>query len=246
MIFRTYGNNTLPSLMLIHGMANTAELCYGRIVPYLDQYHVILCELDGHSEQETGLFLSIADSCEKIERYVAQNLNGRLFGLLGFSLGGTIAVELMTRQRIRIEKAILDAAFCVKMGALAPIFTKAFCWAIGRIKTGKTIPAFLIESVMGKGNSGIVDTLWRGIDLRSVRNVCREVYGYEVGSGLTCYPGEVAFWHGSNEFYPPKTAALLQKSLPQMTVEAFAGMGHGQFLNEQPEEYAVRMKLSLC
>ncbi len=242
MRFTTHGDPTFPSLMLIHGMANTAQLCYGRLLPHLENYHVILCELDGHTDQEQGLFQSIQDSCEKIEQYVVQNLKGSLFGLTGFSLGGTIAVELMTRNRIKIEKVILDAAFCVKMGVLAPVFTKAFCWAIGRIKASKTIPAFLVESIMGKGNSGILDTFYRNVEIPSIKNVCRDVYGYEVSSALSGFGGEVTFWYGSNEHYPKKTAELLCRHLPEMTVEVFDEMGHGQFLNEHPEMYAAKLK----
>lgn len=242
MIFDTYGNKTLPSLMLIHGMANTAQSCYGRIVPLLDEYHVILCEVDGHTDKEAGLFISLEDCCEKIEKYVAQNLEGKLYGLSGFSMGATIAVELMARNKIQIEKAILDAAFCVKMGLLTPIYTSAFCWAINKIKSGKPIPPILIENVMGKGNLGIVNTFYKNIEIQSIKNVCRDIYRYEISGKISDFSGEVTFWHGSNESYPEKTAKLLKSYLPQMQVEVFEEMGHGQFLNEHPEEYACKMK----
>lgn len=242
MIFDTYGNETLPSLMLIHGMANTAQLCYGRIVPYLDKYHVILCEVDGHTEKEEGLFISIEDCCEKIEKYVTRNLGGKVYGLSGFSMGGTIAVELMARNNIEIDKVILDAAFCVKMGMLTPIYTNAFCWALNKIKSGKSIPAVIIESVMGKGNLGIVNTFYKNIEIQSIRNACRDVYRYEILDEISNFRGEVVFWHGSNEPYPRKTVKLLKRYLPQMQVEVFEDMGHGQFLNEHPEKYADKMK----
>ena len=242
MIFTTYGDKTLPSLMLIHGMANTAQSCYGKIVPYLDEYHVILCEVDGHTDKEKGLFISIEDSCEKIDRYVAENLDGTLFCLSGFSMGATLAVELMSRNKMKVSKVILDAAFCVKMGALAPIYTHAFCWAINRIKSGKTIPTMMIESVMGKGNSGIVDTFYKNIEIKSIKHICRDIYGYEISGEISEFGGEVVFWYGSNETYPEKTVRLLKRHLPQMQVEVFDGMGHGQFLNEQPEEYAAKIK----
>jgi hypothetical protein len=77
MVFDQYGDSTLPALLLIHGMANTAQLCYGRVLPYLDGYQVILCELDGHTDRQPGLFSSIADQCEQIERYVAAHLGGQ-------------------------------------------------------------------------------------------------------------------------------------------------------------------------
>ena len=59
----------------------------------------------------------------------------------------------------------------------------------------------MIESVMGKGNRGIVEANFNG---------------------------EVTFWYGSNEHYPKKTAELLKRHLPQMQVEVFEGMGHEQ------------------
>jgi pimeloyl-ACP methyl ester carboxylesterase len=241
-VFDTYGNSALPALLLIHGMANTAQSCYGRVIPHLDGYHVILCQLDGHTDEEDGLFVSIEDCCEKIERYVSKHLGGKLYGLSGFSMGATIAVELMARGRISIEKVILDAAWCVKLGVLTPIYTSIFCWAMGRIKAGKTIPDFLIESSMGKGNAGIVDTFYKNIDLQSIRNACRDVYGYQISDELSAFQGQVVFWHGSSEPYPRKTAKLLKQYLPQMQVEVFPGLGHGQFLRQQPEAYARKLK----
>lgn len=242
MVFSIYGDETLPPLMLIHGMANTAQSCYGRIVPYLNEYCVILCEVDGHTDKETGLFISIEDCCEKIEKYAARKFEGKVYGLSGFSMGATIAVELMARNNIRIEKVILDAAFCVKMGVLTPIYTGIFCWALGRIKSGKSIPAVMIESVMGKGNSGIVDTFYKNVEIQSIRNACRDIYSYEISGKIADFGGEAVFWYGSNEHYPAITAGLLKRYLPEMEVNVFEGMGHGQLLNEHPREYSRKMK----
>lgn len=241
MVFRTYGDKSLPPLMLIHGMANDANLCYGNVIPGLADFCVILCELDGHSAEETGLFCSIDDCCEKIEAYVAENWNGHLYGLSGFSMGATIAVELLARRRMEIEKVVLDGAWCVKLGPLAPIYTHIFCWALKQIKAGKRLPDFLIESSMGKGNAGIAGTFYKDVELQSIRNACRDVYGYELSSDVSAFRGKVAFWHGSKEPYPRKSAKLLQKYLPQMQVEVFQGLGHGQFLNAHPAEYAQKL-----
>jgi pimeloyl-ACP methyl ester carboxylesterase len=157
-------------------------------------------------------------------------------------MGATIAVELMARRRILIEKVLLDAAWCVPLGPLAPIYTKLFCWALGRIQTGKPLPVPLIECAMGKGNAGIVSTFYPNIALSSIRNACRDVYGYQIPAGLAEFHGQVLFWHGSREPYPRKTAALLKRSLPQMQVEVFPGLGHGQLLRQQPEKYANKLK----
>ena len=92
MRFLTHGDKTKKSLMLIHGMANTSDL-FDPLLDYLHDYYVIVCELDGHSRHEQSVFRSVTDSCRKIEQYVHDELGGKLYGLLGFSLGGTIAAE---------------------------------------------------------------------------------------------------------------------------------------------------------
>jgi hypothetical protein len=95
---------------------------------------------------------------------------------------------------------------------------------------------------MGKGNAGIIKTFYKNVELQSIRNACRDVYGYEISGEVSNFGGKVAFWHGSSEPYPRKSVKLLKKYLPQMQVEVFQGLGHGQLLNEHPDEYLKRLK----
>ena len=103
MRFIEHGNTEHRSLMLIHGMANTADY-FDPLLPYLKDYHVVVCELDGHSASKQGAFISITEESRNIEEYVGEKLDGRLYGLLGFSLGATICVELLSRGRIEVER----------------------------------------------------------------------------------------------------------------------------------------------
>ena len=156
MRFLTHGDKENRPLMLIHGMANTSDL-FDPLLPYLKDYYVIVCELDGHSRNESGDFVSVKDAAQKIEKYVNDNLNGRLYGLLGFSLGGTIATEVIGRGNIEVARTILDAAFVIKMGVMTYPFKWIFQGSIWSIKKNIHVPKALVESIMGKGNSGIVD-----------------------------------------------------------------------------------------
>ncbi|MBR4780946.1 MAG: alpha/beta hydrolase [Lachnospiraceae bacterium] len=240
MRFLTYGDKEKRTLMLIHGMANTSDL-FDPLLPYLRDYYVIVCELDGHSPNEQGDFVSVIDAAQKIEKYVKDNLNGRLYGLLGFSLGGTIATELISRGNIEVARTVLDAAFVVKMGILTYPFKWLFQGSIWSMKKNIHVPKPLVESIMGKGNSGIADTLYRGISLKSVGNAALSCYTYTVKEGIRDYHNPVVFWHGENEPYPVKSAKLLKKYLPQMKKRVFKGMGHGQMLHEHTEAYAKRL-----
>ena len=240
MRFVTHGDQGNRSLMLIHGMANSSDL-FDEILPYLRDYYVIVCELDGHSRTENRTFISISDSCRKIEQYVRKNMNGELYGLLGFSLGGSIATELISRRKIQVDKTILDAAFTVKMGLMTIPFKWMFQIAIWCVKKNIPLPKPLIESMMGKGNSGILDTLYKGVSLMSVGNACMACYTYTIKENLREYKNPVVFWHGENEPYPAKSARLLKAYLPQLKKRVYKGMGHGQMLHEYPAVYAKRM-----
>ncbi|MCR5234266.1 MAG: alpha/beta hydrolase [Lachnospiraceae bacterium] len=241
MRFLKHGDNEKKSLLLIHGMANTSDL-FDPLLPYLMDYYVIVCELDGHSQDEVGDFISVSDATQKIERYVKDNLDGRLYGLLGFSLGGTIATELISRGKIEVDRTVLDAAFVIKMGIMTYPFKLLFQGSIWSIKKDIHVPKPLVESIMGKGNSGIVDTLYKGVSLKSVGNAALSCYTYTIKDGISDYHNPVVFWHGENEPYPAKSARLLKKYLPQMKKRVFKGMGHGQMLHEHTRIYAERLK----
>ena len=49
---------------------------------------------------KSPFFRSLDDECEQIEAHVSENHQGRIHGMVGLSLGGTIAVSLLSRGRM--------------------------------------------------------------------------------------------------------------------------------------------------
>lgn len=78
-----------------------------------------------------------------------------------------------------------------------------FCKAIKRIQSGKAIPKFMMDAVMGKDNNSITEMLYPNITSITIKNACEFVYRYNV----------LLFWRGSNEQYPKKSVTLLKKYL---------------------------------
>ena len=229
----------LPTLLFIPGLSATAESCYGKVGRYLqDQWHVVLCELDGHYAGSPA-FTSIDAECEQIEAYVWENHGGKIHGMIGLSLGGTMAVSILSRGNIQIERTVLDAAFCVDMGMLRGLYGRFFPKGVASVRDGKHVPGFLIDLFMGKGNRSMVEMIYPGITVETCRNACRDVYSYRISDQLRGTSSKVEFWRGSQEVYPKKGAALLKTCLPAMTERVFPRMGHCQFLHEHPKEYAA-------
>lgn len=232
------GSEADPVLLFIHGLSGTAESCYGIVARILkNNRHIVLCELDGHYDGSRP-FSGITDACEQIEGYVLEHFQGKLHGLIGLSLGGTIAVSLLGRRNIHPQKTVLDAAYCVDMGLFKGFYTWSFPFGVARVRDGKPVPGFVIDMFLGKGNRSLADMLYPGITIETCRNACRDVYSYRIPEGLRNTSSAVEFWRDSNEFYPEKSAELLRKYLPDLKERVFPNMGHCQFLHEHPEEYA--------
>jgi len=238
MRFLTFGPKDGKTLLLIHGMASTAVLCYEPILGYLKDYRVILCEVDGHTDAESTDMISVQDSCDKIETYVQEKLGGELYALSGFSMGGTMAVELIGRGNIKVERTHLDAAFTVKMGILKEPYKFAFSRGIGWMQKGRHIPKFLMDSMMGKDNNSVSEILYQNVSRQTLLNACESIYTYSIPEKLKNYRNPVMFWMGEHEPYPKKSAKLLKPYLSQLETRVFPGMGHGQYLHEHPKEYA--------
>lgn len=201
---------------------------------------MILAEVDGHSEQSDTL-VSLAQNCDEIENYIMHHLSGTLYCLSGFSMGATMAVEIIGRGNVKVTKTHLDAAFLTPMGLLAKPYTFLFCKAIGRMQNGKSIPKFVMDAVMGKDNKSVVEMLYPGITADSIRKACEFVYRYRIPETIRAYKGTVLFWRGSNERYPKKSAALLRRYLPDLRETEMEHMGHGQYLHEHSDEYVHRL-----
>ena len=75
MNYLTYGNKQNKAIVLIHGMASTALLCYEPILKYLENYYIVLVEVDGHSKNVKGDLLSLKDCCDAIEKYINESPN---------------------------------------------------------------------------------------------------------------------------------------------------------------------------
>ena len=112
MKFHEFGDKNLPPVLLIHGGGSSwwSYLRQARILSH--KYHVILPTLNGHGEEYQKDYISTEDSAQEILNYVRQNCGGKLFAVGGVSLGGQIAMELLSLDSAIAEKAIIDGSLC--------------------------------------------------------------------------------------------------------------------------------------
>lgn len=119
MKFHEFGDKNLPSILLIHGGGSSwwNYLRQARILS--EEYRVILPTLNGHGEEYQLDYVSTEDSALEILDYIKANCGGKLLAIGGVSLGGQIAMELLSLDSEIAEKAIIDGSICIPQPRLA-------------------------------------------------------------------------------------------------------------------------------
>ena len=87
----------------------------------VEEYRVILPTLNGHGEEYQLDYVSTEDSALEILDYIKENCDGKLFALGGVSLGGQIAMELLSLDSDIAEKAIIDGSICIPSAKVGEI-----------------------------------------------------------------------------------------------------------------------------
>ena len=121
MIFHEFGDKNFPHILLIHGGGNSWWNYLRQAQMLSDKYHVILPTLNGHGEEYQKDYISTEYSALQIMDYIKNNCDGKLFAVGGVSLGGQIAIELLSLDSDIAHKAIIDGSICIPQPKLARI-----------------------------------------------------------------------------------------------------------------------------
>lgn len=121
MKYHEFGDKDLPPILLIHGGGSSwwNYLRQARILS--EKYRVILPTLNGHGEEYQLDYVSTEDSALEILDFIKENYGGKVFAIGGVSLGGQIAMELLSLDGDIAEKVIIDGSLCISQPKLAKI-----------------------------------------------------------------------------------------------------------------------------
>ena len=240
MRFRTFGDETNPSLMLLPGLGVSYELFLPLIELLKDRFYIVAAEVDGFILGEYTEFTSIDDQAAQANAYVKEQLGGHLDCAYGLSMGGKILSRMMERREIGIDHAVMDAA------PLLPLPK----WLVGPLRYYQCANVWTCYHWTG---------FWKRVFHSHYFDVlleeCKKVWPYGKGKAvlhgykdiythkLESIDGpDIHFWYGTKEAYVAKPQVEhLKKLHPETKVEVFKGMNHGQFLVDHPDEVAERI-----
>ena len=240
MKFTLYGEKGRPTLFLLHGLGVSHEIFLPLIERLKDRFYIIAACIDGFILGEHSRFTSVDDQAMQANRYVQENLGGRLDVAYGLSLGGKILSRMMERSEIVIDHAIMDAA------PLLPLPK----WSVNPLRYYQCANVWTCYHWTG---------FWRWVFHSHYFDVlldeCKKVYPY--GGGQSVLDGykdvytnklesisgpDIHFWYGTKEAFVAKPQAEHLLALcPEAHIQVFKGMNHGQFLVDHPDEVAQKI-----
>ncbi|MGE5409972.1 MAG: alpha/beta fold hydrolase [Clostridiales bacterium] len=115
MYYEIYG--TGKPIVLIHGGGSTIDTSFGRVIPFLSKNRqVIGVELQAHGRtNDRNCDLSFEQDADDVAKLL-ENIGVKRASLMGFSNGGTTALQIAIRHTQLVEKIIAASALCKRNG----------------------------------------------------------------------------------------------------------------------------------
>jgi pimeloyl-ACP methyl ester carboxylesterase len=225
-------------------MENGYGISWKMWMPHIDvfikDYFVIVPILDGHDTENSSTFTTVEKAATDIIDYVTQIYGEHIFAICGASLGGTIGIEVLAQDRLKVDKAIIDGGPVVPMNKLLLSFSiKMRIKQAHRMKKGSKLvyymlshtyfPKELVEEIMRVG-SNMKD--------ESCRNAHLSVFRYSLPASIANVKTYITYWYGSKEArFGKKYAKAILKVLPNTKIKVFKGFEHGELCIGNPKLY---------
>ena len=233
-----YGNQNPETIILLHG-GGLSWWNYRDVAQLLsDRFHVVLPILDGHADSDAP-FTSIDDNAARIIAYIDQHFGGNVLAIGGLSLGGQIAVEMLTQRPDICRFALLESTLVKPSKLTYALIGPTFGMSYGLIKQkwfAKMQAAYL----------GIPKKLFNDyfrdtckINKEDMIAFLQSNSAYSIKPALRDAQAKVHIVFGSKEQSSIRTSGkLLNRMIPDSTLESLPGYNHGDLSLNHPQAYA--------
>lgn len=250
MRFYEFGNKDNPTVFLIHGTASHWKLSFDEVIDGLtDEYYVVCVAMDGHDENDNEEMVSISDEVDKLEDYIQRKYNGKIYGIYGSSLGGSIVGKLLERSNIYTKHAITGSTdFDYMSGFLAVICSKIVTHIFYKyIKTGEIKGILNLLNKSEKSKKYLKD-LYSGIYKNiTYKTVYREYYTdltMSIADNIIPEGTNIHCIFGMNE-NGDKLINRYKKHFPTAEIIGLVGLNHEELLLREPKEWIHMIKTLL-
>ena len=239
-----YGNQNPETVILLHG-GGLSWWNYRDVAQLLsDRFHVVLPILDGHADCDAP-FTSIEDNAARIIAHIDEHFGGKVLAIGGLSLGGQIAVEILTQRSDICRFALFESTLVKPLKLTHALIKPTFGMSYGLIRQkwfAKMQAAYL----------GIPQTLFDDY-YRDTCKISKEDMiaflqsnsAYSINPALRNTQAKVHIVFGCKEQASIRASGkLLNRMLLDSTLEVLPEYRHGELSLNHPEQYS-QMLLNL-
>ena len=233
-----YGTQNHDTVILLHG-GGLSWWNYREVAQLLaDKYHVVLPILDGHADSEHS-FVSIEENAARLIAYIDKRHGGSICALGGLSLGGQVAVEILTQRPDVCRFALLESTLVKPSKLTHALIKPTFGMSYGLIKQkwfAKMQAAYL--GIPRK----LFDDYYRDtckISKEDMIAFLESNSAYSIKPALQNTNAKVHIGFGGKEQAAIRLSAkMLNQTIPNSTAESIPGYRHGDLSINHPAQYA--------
>lgn len=232
-----FGQRNPNVIMLLHG-GGLSWWNYREAAQKLaERYHVVLPVLDGHADSDAP-FATIEGNAARLISYIDDHFDGCVLAIGGLSLGGQVAVEMLSQRRDICQYALLESALVKPMKLTAALIGPTFGMSYGLIK--QKWFAKLQADYLGIPKM-LFDDYYRDtckISKADMIAFLRANSIYTIKPGLSETRAKVKIVAGAKEQKSIRDSVkLLQAAIPGSYMEILPGLRHGDLSINKPEQY---------
>ncbi len=236
-----YGKKNSNVIVLLHG-GGLSWWSYREVAELLQQdYHVVIPILDGHSESDKN-FISIEDNASEIIEYIDRRYNGSVSLIGGLSLGGQILVEILSQRSDICKIAIIESALVIPMKLTHHLVKPMMEMNYGLIKQA-WFAKLQFKSL--KIKSELYAEYYRdtcNITKENMISFLKANAWYTVKEKIVNTQAKVFVFAGQREQSKMiHSAQILNKMIPDSTLEIKNKMYHGEYSINYANEYADKV-----
>ena len=233
-----FGQHNTDVIMLLHG-GGLSWWNYREAAQKLaERYHVVLPILDGHADSADP-FTTIEDNAARLISYIDTHFGGQILAIGGLSLGGQVAVEILSQRKDICRYAFIESALVRPMKLTAALIGPAFGMSYGLIQ--KKWFARMQADYLGIPKA-LFDEYFR--DTCAIRKSDMIAFLkanslYTIKQSLSETKAKVKIAAGAKEQKNIRDSAkLLHAAIPGSSLEILPGLRHGDLSLNTPARYA--------
>ena len=238
MNYKEYGKENKEVIILLHG-GGLSWWNYREAAEKLSSdYRVILPILDGHAKSGSD-FTSIEENAARINRFIDEQFGGSVLLIGGLSLGGQIALEILSQKKDVCRYALIESTLVIPSGFTYAMIKPVFGACYGLIKH-RWFAKLQFRSLHIKQE--LFDEYFQdtcGISKSNMIAFLEANASYCLKPSIAdCTAKSYLFVGGKENGAIRKSAKKIAEALPESTQRVLPNMYHGEFSINHAHNYA--------